>query len=327
MLLCEHPFTVTSDDGIRYQVGCGKCPTCLRARRWPWSQRLHAEFVHSVCTKFVTLTYDEPSFFGIETELNKGIELSSKIYIEDDDTFFPNVSKRDCQLWLKRLRKSFGKVLGKFKYFLVSEFGDKTFRPHYHVIMFFDKYIKNADLNLMILKTWRLGYILDVQDVRGSGAFSYLTNYLYKQVGSVLAQERLFDHYLNNRDYNYQSVLDEQEKIRNRPKTFMLVSRRPAIGLSYVTDKRIAYHNSDLSNVFACMPEYSTKIPLCSYLKKKIYSKDSLTLLNFQFIQKEIENKEKFIRDHNMTYEQYEDYLKEFRKRVNYNERIKQAQN
>lgn len=324
MLYCEHPFIVKSDDGNRYQVGCGKCLSCLKSKRWQWSQRLHAEFVHSVCTKFVTLTYDEQSFLGIRNELNKGIELTSHIYIEDDDVCFPNVSKRDCQLFFKRLRKSFTDVLGNFKYFLVSEFGDRTGRPHYHCIMFFDKYISNSELQLMILKTWKLGYILDVQDVKGSGAFSYLTNYMYKQVGDVDIDSKMMDIYNENHD-NMQYVYTEQEKYRNRPKTFMLASRRPAIGMSYLSSpQRIKFHKSSILNTTASMKGYPTNIPLCSYLKNKVYSKDEVALINAHFQKEERDRIDKYIESKGITYDDYHRKVAEIRKNHNYNLRHKE---
>jgi hypothetical protein len=44
----------------------------------------------------------------------------------------PYVSKEDVQLFLKRLRKE----TPKFRYFIVGEYGDTTYRPHYHCCFF-----------------------------------------------------------------------------------------------------------------------------------------------------------------------------------------------
>lgn len=57
---------------------------------------------------FVTLTYEQ--------EPRKGL------------------SKRDVQLWLKKLRKKMSPK--KFKYYLVGEYGTNTGRSHYHAILF-----------------------------------------------------------------------------------------------------------------------------------------------------------------------------------------------
>jgi hypothetical protein len=76
-------------------------------RRRTWAGRLILEsYAHPGRAIFVTLTYDR--------------EVHS-------------LSIRDCQLWLKRLRRS---VTNKVRVFYCGEYGDTTFRPHYHAILF-----------------------------------------------------------------------------------------------------------------------------------------------------------------------------------------------
>lgn len=47
---------------------------------------------------------------------------------------FATLDKRDCQLFMKRLRKYFGDI--KIRFYLAGEYGDKTLRPHYHAILY-----------------------------------------------------------------------------------------------------------------------------------------------------------------------------------------------
>lgn len=48
------------------------------------------------------------------------------------------LSKRDVQLFLKRLRKYVYKnTRERLRYFIVGEYGPKTYRPHYHLLLFF----------------------------------------------------------------------------------------------------------------------------------------------------------------------------------------------
>ena len=182
MLLCRYPVIVTLEDGQRLEVGCGRCLHCIKSKRSAWKQRLMAEWRAAKATYFCTLTYDDDALFGNFSELNPRIKTESHFYIEDDDTVFYNVSKTDCQKFFKRFRRQFGELLGKFKYFLVSEFGDASGRPHYHFILFlYDKVFYDWDIHAMMMKTWRLGSVLDAQRVRGSGAFGYICDYMYKQ--------------------------------------------------------------------------------------------------------------------------------------------------
>lgn len=270
------------EDGSEIQVPCGKCLHCLKSKRSAWSQRLIAEYQHATCVKFCTVTYDEPSLFGERTELNKRIrELESHFYVEDDDTVFYTVSKIECQKFFKRLRRQFGSTLGRFKYWLVSEFGDASSRPHYHFFLFLDKYFTDSDIQAMILKTWCLGYIIDAQDVRGVGAFGYLVNYMYKQVGyfdTDKEDELIINAYNSDYpDFELDQAKEYIAKVRKRPKTFMLASRRPAIGMSYLkSPERLKWHLEDsLNNDVLTLRGVKENIPLCGYLYKKVYGNDT----------------------------------------------------
>lgn len=95
---------------------CGKCLYCLEKRRVPWTVRLTHErrfwSRFGITTYFVTLTYDE-------------------LNLPKD-----GVSKRDIQLFLKRLRKYYASLESNpLKYFCVSEYGPTTHRAHYHLIL------------------------------------------------------------------------------------------------------------------------------------------------------------------------------------------------
>lgn len=55
--------------------------------------------------------------------------------------------KRDLQLFFKRLRKAHPVGTIPLKYYAVGEYGGKTYRPHYHIILF------NSAIELMVDKT------------------------------------------------------------------------------------------------------------------------------------------------------------------------------
>ena len=164
LFACEHPKRIhnpyTDDDLF---VPCGECDICRSKKSLSWTERLEYErSLHPYCL-FGTLTYSEeflPKFYPTEDgfvdfltgELVPYNEISNE-YFDDDSIRFvtsrdclPVGSVSDCQRFIKRLRS---KVLSNssntsgedrkcryIRYFLVCEFGETTFRPHYHFIIF-----------------------------------------------------------------------------------------------------------------------------------------------------------------------------------------------
>ncbi len=110
-MACTHPIYLKEQDLV---VPCGKCFYCRRKYVLQWSLRLTHELIsYNNNAVFITLTYNDDNL------------PSDK-----------SVNVRDVQLFIKRLRKYYPDR--KLKYFAVSEYGSskKTFRPHYHLIVF-----------------------------------------------------------------------------------------------------------------------------------------------------------------------------------------------
>mgnify|MGYP000713034410 CR=1 FL=1 len=66
-------------------------------------------------------------------------EENSFLTLTYDDAHLPadrSLSKRDLQLFLKRLRKQEAKSGRRFRYYGVGEYGGRSGRPHYHLCMF-----------------------------------------------------------------------------------------------------------------------------------------------------------------------------------------------
>lgn len=134
--MCYTPFCVKKDDR-EYSVPCGKCPQCTARRVSGWSFRLMEEEKVSTSAHFITLTYD-----------------TNHIHITPNG--FMGLKKRDVQLFFKRLRKAHGKSLAfkgkRIKYYACGEYGGRSMRPHYHIILF------NAEIEL-IQSAWQLGQV------------------------------------------------------------------------------------------------------------------------------------------------------------------------
>jgi len=110
---CENPVFVGK--GI---FKCGKCQPCRRAHGALWAHRIMLESFTHAENSFVTLTFNE-------------------------DNCPVDVSVRDVQLFIKRLRKlcsascnSGGAGGAGVRYFAVGEYGDYSGRPHYHLAIF-----------------------------------------------------------------------------------------------------------------------------------------------------------------------------------------------
>lgn len=86
--------------------------------------------------QFITLTYD-----------TKHVPITKNLFM--------SLRKRDVQLFMKRLRFMHGPLKDgqkPIKYYVAGEYGGRTLRPHYHIILF------NADLK-HIQSAWDLGQV------------------------------------------------------------------------------------------------------------------------------------------------------------------------
>ena len=120
----------------------------------------------------------------------------------------PVLRKDDLQSFFKRLRYYFGDQ--RFRYFACGEYGENTLRPHYHFILFCDRLdaVQASDgifRSSWISSSWTFG-LIDIKraDV---GTMAYVAGYVEKK-----QKDAHYDEY--------------------RVKPFILMSRRPGLGLS-----------------------------------------------------------------------------------------------
>lgn len=131
---CIAPLKVRNKRAEGYAfniVPCGKCPDCLNARVNSWVFRLMQEDRVHFTSMFVTLTYD-----------NNHVPLT--------DSKLMTLVKSDVQKFLKRLRKNTKRK--SIKYYAVGEYGGRTRRPHYHLILF-------DATEEEVAKAWTFGYV------------------------------------------------------------------------------------------------------------------------------------------------------------------------
>lgn len=211
-------------------VPCGKCEACLSKKKNEWIFRLTKEFESSQSAYFLTLTYDDE-------------KLPSKTVVIDDVVQeIQCVSKRDCQLFLKRLRKAIEPF--KIRYYLVSEYGPKTLRPHYHMLLFnFPLELKNKITDI-IEHSWNNGFI--TIDRVNAARIAYVCSY-------CMDNSTLPSCFVRN---------------------FVLCSRRPGLGSSYVAnDSIVRYHVDNLVGYTTTVDNGKTyKTPLPRYYRNKLFN-------------------------------------------------------
>lgn len=161
MAKCLCPITIGKKDGFRrwQVVPCGKCIACRRRRQAGWSFRLLHEMQSSTSSAFLTLTYSDDEL----------------VYGEEH----PTLVKRHLQLFWKRLRKEQAKVTeDKIKYYACGEYGSRTYRPHYHAIVF--NLHPSLMLDDILCPIWSHGFArVDDCNIK---SIQYVTKYVMKSV-------------------------------------------------------------------------------------------------------------------------------------------------
>lgn len=234
---------VIKENGIKSKenlVPCGKCNECKARRISAWSFRLQKESLLHKTAHFVTLTYLKPP-------------MSERNWM--------TLEKRHLQNFFKYLRKDGEKI----KYYACGEYGSRTNRPHYHLIIF-------GTTTEMIEKHWSHGHVHFGQ-VTGA-SIGYTLKYMCKESKIPI---------------NYHD---------DRLPEFAIMSKK--LGLNYLTPQMIQWHQADLKNrCYATINE--RKISLPRYYKDKIYSlldkqiiaKHMENTANLEFVDKPLTTKRK----------------------------------
>lgn len=149
------------------------------------------------------------------------------------------LSKVDLQLFFKRLRKAHGASHQTIKYYAAGEYGGKTSRPHYHIILF------NAQLEL-IQNAWNKGQV----------HYGTLTE---ASVGYTLK-------YIHKKAFKKKHANDDRQP------EFALMSKR--LGDNYLTKAAIQWHQNDYLNRMYLVIEDGKKVAMPRYYKEKIYGDD-----------------------------------------------------
>lgn len=164
------------------------------------------------------------------------------------------LNKYDPQRWLKRLRIAVAPK--KIRYFYVGEYGDTTFRPHYHVALFGLDAIAAGGLtgkDGVVNSTWGLGNTF-VGSLTPASA-SYIAGYVTKKM-----------------------TKKDDGRLNGREPEFARMSLRPGIGALSMSDVKdsvescgIDYFGSTGSlDVPSKLNMGKSSLPLGRYLRRKL---------------------------------------------------------
>lgn len=238
------PKTLKNDYIKEFQpIPCGCCLSCRLTRAAEMADRCMLEMKNHDKACFITLTYDDEHIIRTRYVNKETGETGIS------ETLF----KKHYQDFIKRLRKHYPD--NNIRYVLCGEYGDTTFRPHYHAIIFgyepADKQYYSINKRGQILynsmelqKLWNKGFVV-VGDVTKDSA-NYVCRYVTKKLYSDLGQELY------------------QDKGRIPP--FIVSSKRPAIGKTWYEnnkewcfDHQISYSTPDGGHSFQA-PRYFKKL-------------------------------------------------------------------
>lgn len=110
--------------GRRLLLPCRHCVGCRLDKSREWANRIVMEQQYHEESWFLTLTYDDehlPPAFPVDSATGEILSVHATLV------------KQDFQNFMKRLRFNSKQ---KLRYFSAGEYGSKSYRPHYHVLIF-----------------------------------------------------------------------------------------------------------------------------------------------------------------------------------------------
>lgn len=193
------------------KIPCGHCIGCILDKARSWSDRMMLEYYTSGRGLFITLTYN-----------NDHVPYGC-----DDYGVFRTYSlcKEDLQKFLKRVRKRFEPR--ELKFYAAGEYGPKTLRPHYHLVIF------------------GLG-LEDFPDIVEHGVNELgQTYYISESFGELWRdknRQSIGFHILSEVSYKTCSYVarytmkkaGQEQRIEYAEPEFHVMSRRPGLGFTYL---------------------------------------------------------------------------------------------
>lgn len=205
-------------------TSCGKCDYCRGLRSYELKSRIEREFLNpqNKCCWLVTLDYNNESLpiyardpltgnfssnrEGFPVIESKDVPFYARPMRHPVAECFGHLCYYDVLGFFQRVRGNMRYQLGKgkeeneealklfkdisyedasFRYFLCGEYGPTTFRPHYHILLWFRKQWTDSQkeyLSQILSKAWPFGSI-DIKACTDDGASGYVSGYVTSSTG------------------------------------------------------------------------------------------------------------------------------------------------
>lgn len=217
-------------------IPCGQCFGCRLERSRQWANRCSVELQNYNYNYFITLTYD-----------NDNLPTDEVIFYDTGEIIKTHsLVKEDYQKFIRDLRYNYesfyksdiqkGVFDPHIRYFGCGEYGDHSFRPHYHLIIYnlkipdlqFYKRIEKADLvydyyfSEWLDSIWKKGKV-----IVGSATWesiAYTARYVMKKLKGKEKEK-----------YDHLGIIPE----------FCTMSRRPGIGREFYENEKEKIFSQD----------------------------------------------------------------------------------
>lgn len=254
-------------------VPCGKCIGCKLDYSKQWANRcmLEASLYPGDSNYFVTLTYDDEN-------------IPVRRYGKKDECKAYSLDKPALSAFLKRLRAYYKDHFDHdgIRFFGCGEYGSKTFRPHYHLILFNcpigdlvpigknvhgDLYYRSETFE----KCWPYGFVTIGNCTWESCA--YVSRYVTKKAGKDKPNEFYYEMHITPE--------------------FILMSRRPGIGRGYYEDHREKLYQYD--SLYLAGKDGSKEIRPPRYFDRLMEKDDPDTIENIKALRKVVADESSLI--------------------------------
>lgn len=187
-------------------------------------------------------------------------KLKKKSKCEGNNNAFPQfkgllkyVNYRDYQLFAKRFRKYLFTKIGsyeKISSYVVSEYTPKTFRPHFHILFFFDSDEVAENIRQAVYQSWKLGRV-DTQLARDS-AGSYVSGYL----NSLVSLPSIFTDVFFTKNKSRFSKLFGYESFRQTVEAPEQAVERLSERVRFVRNGKSCEFNPPVSYISRLLPRF-----------------------------------------------------------------------